>query len=534
MAVIEVSMQEIQALVKQGMEGNHDALNRAELLINQILNKQPDNWFALFYYSNIFINKGLSGLAINVLKQCYELQPNLAEITNNIGTCYRREHMHKEAEEWFLKSLEINPNDADIYNNLSTLHINEGSPEKAVEYLTKALELQPHNRHAHWNLGLAQLELEQWEQGFKNYVWGLATRDRLTKNYGNAVWWDGKPHPGKKLVIFGEQGIGDEILAFSMIKEAVERFEGEVIFDCHPRLEGMFRRAMPELKIYPTRKIIAEPVSWIEKEAPIHYKCPIFNLGQFFRKTEADFPKKAYLTPDREKVEEYKEWLQLIGPGPYIGVSWVGGHKKTRKDLRAIPLKQWKPVFDKNPGTYISLQYTDHGRDDTKQFLKDTGIKVHHFEELTESAYWERWDLMKGDERLGRYHEKDHAKSAKKQLHDKNVEIVHHIGPGYDYDETFALVSAIVELGGTICSVNTSLVHLMGAAGYKAFVATPAKPAWRYGLTRDDMVMYPSNSVSQYRQQENTKEAWEPVIETIANDINDYLGEQKCAPKKTA
>ncbi|NNF96068.1 MAG: tetratricopeptide repeat protein, partial [Halobacteria archaeon] len=171
MAVIEVTMQEIQKLVQEGTNGNMDSLNKAEALINQILNRQPDNWVALFYYANIKLFRGLSGIAITVLKKCFDMESSLAEIPNNIGTAYRREHFHEEAEEWFLKSLEINPNDADIYNNLSTLHINEGSPQEAINYLQKALEIQPHNKHAHWNAVLAYLELENWEQGFKDYVW---------------------------------------------------------------------------------------------------------------------------------------------------------------------------------------------------------------------------------------------------------------------------------------------------------------------------------------------------------------------------
>ena len=514
MGVMQVNIDDIKSMIKQRLEKDPNKLLEAEAILNQLLNKHPDDWGLLFLQGSLQMHLGRNGLSVALLKRCSELQPKIPEIYNNIGTAYRREHLNEDAETWLKKALEFREDDPDVYNNLGTLHVNEGTPEIGEEYLRKAIKYKPDHAHAHWNLGLTLLEQEKWEEGFKEYAWGLTTKDRMVKSYGNAQWWHGEPHQDKTLVIYGEQGIGDEIMFFSMIEEVMPMFK-QVILDVHPRLINMFQRAFPQLDMYPTRKIWDKPVDWADKYK-IDYKVPMGNLGAFLRKKESDFPRKPYISALKEKVEEYKEWLKLLGPGPYIGLGWVGGHKKTRKDLRAIKLEEWQPLFDAFPdATFISFQYTDHGREDTKRLYEEKGIRVWHFPEVMESALWERWiykDIT--------FKDKEDMKAWAKQNGVNTEDVKHFTGPGYDYDEVAAMAQAVHDLGGTIATINTSLVHLCGSMGLPIFVATPSRPAWRYGLTRKDMVWYPKDSIHQFRQKDDD---WSDVVKDITKAVKEYL-----------
>lgn len=525
MAVVLVTLDQIKGMITEGLAGSQAKLQEAESLLFQMLNKQPDNWPALFLLSGIYLNAERHGVGISLLHRINELQPGIPEVYNNLGTAYRKEHMNDLAEEWLLKAAALKE-DADVFNNLGTLHINEGSPEKAVEYLEKAIALEPQNKHAHWNIGLALLEMEQWKRGFEEYSWGLTTKDRMTKDYGTARWWDGKPHADKTLVIYGEQGIGDELMFGTAIHDAMKRFEGRIILDCHPRLVGLFKRAFPDVTIYPTRKLMKQEPEWLSDEKP-DFKVPIGNLFRFFRQDEVDFPKLGYLTADKERVDDYKRWFAALGDKPVVGISWVGGHKKTRKDVRAVNIDALLPIFKANPDvTWVSMQYTDHGDTDTARLLEEHGIKVHHFSEVVESSRWERWKLQKGDEVLAVFDSKETGKSyLKKQLNADELKLVHVPGCGYDYDETAAFVQAIDETGGTIVTVNTSLVHLCGCMDIDCMTLTPNKPAWRYGMSRRDMVMY--GSITQYRQ--DAEGDWSPAISEVAKDLGEYLNEHECS-----
>lgn len=516
MAVVAVTKELLEGLIQEGLSGDNKKLVEAENLLMQLINKEPDQWVPLFYLASVYLQTGRHGLAIQLLHRVSEKEPTIAEVWNNLGTAYRKEHINDKALEYMMKALNLRP-DADYYNNVGTLFVNEGTPDKGIEYLSKAVELSPHHTEARWNLGLCLLEKGQWKEGFDHYAWGQL-KNRVSKDYGLARWWDGKPHPGKKLVIFGEQGIGDEIMFASCIPDVL-KIHKEVIFDCHPRLLSMFERAFPGVKCYPTRKEYDTEVSWAKDENP-SFKISIGNLPKFFRKEESDFPKAVYMKPDERYLSEYREKLAKEFPGKtLIGLSWVGGHKHTRKDLRAIQLEEMKGIIDQFPdAVFISLQYTDHGFDDTEKFFADHGVRIHHYREITESTYWESYRVMRDGVKVAEYKDKDAAKWFMVQTGDNSLTLEHDFGNAYNYDQTAALAAAIDERGA-IVSVNTSLVHLCGAMGFKCFVLTPSKPAWRYNLDRKDMVWYGPH-ITQYRQ---IGESWDQAFSQLTHELKEYL-----------
>ena len=509
--LIHLSLQDVHKIQMEAIQ-NHDLqkLNEAEELYLRMLEQDPDNWTILFFLGSIALHKGVHAVAIALLHRARQLKPDVLEIANNLGNAYHRLHLKGPAEQYLLEALNLGGDDADVLNNLGTLHINNGTPADGDQYFRRALRAKPDHAQAHWNLGLCLLEQEQWAEGFKEYAWGIVSKDRLSKDYTGAdgyaaVWWDGKPHPEATLVVYGEQGIGDEIMFSSMLPELVPQFK-KIVFDCHPRLDKLFQRSFPTLDCRPTRKEITGIMPWCTEYERLDYKIAIGNLGKFLRKRESDFPKRPYLKPDPVRVAEYREWLSHL-PRPLIGLSWVGGHKKTRKDLRAILLENWLPIFRAAPGaSFVSLQYTDQSWE-LKPLKEKHGITVHHFAEVFDAAYWESWTL---GEQV--WHNKLEAKAA---AGDRWPQVVHATGPAYDYDDTIAFLQAFHEVGGIIVTVNTSLVHACGALGIPALVMTPSRPAWRYSLFRSDMAWY-GPWIRQFRQ---TGDDWQPVIEAVAEEV---------------
>ncbi len=513
--LINLSLQDVHRMQMEAIQKHdHQKLQEVEELYLRMLEQDPDNWAILFFLGSIALHKGSHALAIALLHRSRQLKPDTLEIVNNLGNAYHRLHLKDKAEQYLMEAIKIGGDDADVLNNLGTLHINNGTPSVGETYFRQALKVKPDHAQAHWNLGLALLEQEQWTEGFQEYAWGIVSKDRLNKDYVGrdrhaAVWWDGQPHPEATLVIYGEQGIGDEIMFSSMIPELVPQFK-KIIFDCHPRLITLFQRSFPNIQCHPTRKEIDGVMPWCHEYERLDYKIAIGNLGRFLRRNEADFPKRPYLKPDPVRVAEFREWLTHF-PRPLIGVSWVGGHKKTRKDLRAILIDQWLPILKAVPdATIISLQYTDQSWE-LEPLVRNHGIKVHHFPEVFDAASWESWTL---GEQV--WHNKAEAKLA---AGDRWPQVVHTTGPAYNYDDTIAFLQAFHEAGGIIVTVNTSLVHACGALGIPALVMTPSRPAWRYSLKRTDMAWY-GPWIRQYRQ---TGDDWKPVIDAVAAEVSRLL-----------
>jgi hypothetical protein len=92
--------------------------------------------------------------------------------------------------------------------------INDGHPEEALKWAEKPLR---------WSLpqalnhkALALLELGRFEEGWKVYDARLDLPNIHSRPF-TCPMWDGKPV--KKLAIHGEQGLGDEILFLTCLKQ---------------------------------------------------------------------------------------------------------------------------------------------------------------------------------------------------------------------------------------------------------------------------------------------------------------------------
>jgi hypothetical protein len=440
----------LEDLIKKGNKLHKGGkLDEAEKIYNGILNRHPDNPGVLFLLGTLYLQKRCNGLAINLLESALSRQ-EFSEAFNNLGSAYKAENFNDMALRAFHRARELNEKDPDVCNNLSTIYINEGQPAQCIDWADEAIKLDSDHPNAHWNRGLAYLELGEWERGWEGYEWGFKSKDRLSRDYktdtNNATRWDGSP--GKTVVVYGEQGVGDEIMFSSCIPDLIS-VSKKVIFDCHPRMVALMRRSF-NVECYGTRK--ESSIDWIK--FPIDNFVAIGSLPGFFRKKSEDFPGTPYLLADSVRVEHFREKISAVKPGLRVGVTWTGGRKKTRIDLRSIPIEQLERLFN-IPGTsFVSLQYTPEAAAEAEKF---------------DLPHWQ--DVIN------------------------------------DLDELTALTKAC----DLVISVCQTQVHMAGALGVSCLCLTPSRPAWRYGMF-GNMPWY--GSVTNIRQESDGD--WAGVIEAAA------------------
>lgn len=459
--------------VKEAQEIHSEAIKRKDLkkivelseFYNVLLNQEPDNIGYLFLLATCHLQIGHNGLAIRLFEDILAKNPNLPEAWNNLGTAWKGEHVNDKAIQAFSEAAKLKE-DPDFYNNLATLYVNEGDPAPGLGYAEHAIELDFNHAQAHWNKSLLLLEQGKYEQGFLEYDFGLCCAERPVALYNPQVpMWEGQK--GKRVVVYGEQGIGDEILFASCIEDLI-RDSKEVIIDGHPRLVDTYKRSFPGLKVYGKRKSNIRP-EWPEK---VDYMVPMGSLLRYYR-MDGKFPRKPYLKADPEKVAQIRKDLEELGPGPYIGIGWKGGAKKTRVDLRSTKLKDWLPVVD-NDATFVSLQYTEEAQ-----------------------GKLERWSQ---EHKPIHYHEAARSKN---------------------YDDALALVEAL----DLVISVNSAIVHASGALGKECWTLTPRKKAWRYyDNGSGKMAFY--DSVTLYQ---NKQDDWANVMQRVSKDLVKFIGKRAAA-----
>lgn len=434
-------------------------------IYGQILNDDFFNLEALFMYGTGLIQQGRAGLAANIFKLILDKDKNYIEAWQNLGNCFKYENRHAEAEAIYKMGLEVKET-SELCACMGNLNINNGTPHRALDYYEKALRLAPEQgllkNIIKFNMGLAYLELGMWEKGFEYYNLGFQAGNRTVRQYANLPEWDGSP--GKTVIFWGEQGLGDEIMFSSCIPDAMKICK-RVIFDCHPRLVSTFERSFG-IECHGTRK--NQLLHWFDStDAECH--ASITTLAGMVRKKDEDFPGTPYLKgPPQKKI-----------PGR-IGISWSGGSKGTRKDLRSIYLAQLAPILSQDFEFY-SLQYTPEAAREVCELEQNTGIHIKHYPVLVENQ---------------------------------------------NYDETMGFISSL-DLVITVC---TTVHHAAGALGVPCWTLVPSKPAWRYGIEGEKTPWYKSSRL--FRQKPG--ETWAPVIHKVSEELRAYNGRIQGAQQEAA
>lgn len=356
-------------------------------------------------------------------------------------------------------ALELNPGDTDSIGNLAIAYQDVGRFEEAITLYDRALSADPNLASVSWHKSLAQLQVGAFEQGWPSYELRLLNQEPPPR-YVPYPRWNGEPINNKHLLVYAEQGLGDEIMFASCIPD-ISRLAGHCTVECASKLASLFRRSFTACTIVGTDR---HNLDWRKQVGEVDYAVPIGSLPLHFRKSATDFPQQSgYLTADPPKVAFWKEQLDSLGAGLKIGISWKGGTSQSRQFLRSIPLEQWQPILSIPNTHFVNLQYTNCERE-LAEAEANFGTKIHHWQQAID-----------------------------------------------DYDETAALVCAL----DLVISVQTALIHLCGALGRPVWIMVPVCAEWRYGHAGDQMIWYPAARL--FRQTHVGD--WAPLIGHICSEV---------------
>ena len=445
----------------------------AEQLLQQLLNIRPGNGSSLYYMGIVCLQTGRKGLAVTLLRQAANALKDRPEAWMTLGCALSECAETDEAVKCHLEAAKLDPMCALHPSNIAGSQINMGRYDEVIRWARKAYTLDATDPNARWHLALGHLEKgiitpQVWE-------WHEARREISSSNGkkrhypGDPYLWDGRPTD--RLVIHGEQGLGDEIMFASCIPDLFHHATRPVI-ECAPRLAGLFQRSFGHwgVRIVGTHDLEGKDLP--EGFVPDAY-CPLGSLPRLFRPSVESFPGTPYLIPDREKVAAIR--ARLPEGKLRVGLAWQGGSSTTRIDLRSLHPEQLRPIIAQDC-EFISLQYTKQAATDA------ASIGIHH------------WPEAEAD----------------------------------DMDDVAALIASC-DLVITVC---TTAVHIAGALGVPCWVLVPSGHAWRYGGTGETMPWY--GSVRLFRQKgANWDETIGKVADGLA-DYRELPAAERAASRRAA
>jgi tetratricopeptide (TPR) repeat protein len=436
-------------------------LDKALLYFQNVIKLDPNFAGAYHNLGFLFQKKGKLDEAINYYNKAIQINPNYSTAYSNLGAIIKDKGHLDESIPYFMKALQIEPTNADSYNNLGNVFKEKGDIHQALQYYQKAIKLKPNLAEAHFNTGCLLLLSGDFAHGWEEYEWRWQLDDFRKCNFTQPLW-DGTSLTGKKIFIYTEQGIGDEIMFVSCLPEIIAQ-TGSCIVECEKRLIPLFTRSFP-------RTIFVEKQIQYEQMPPeilsADMRISIGSLPKYFRTSLNIFSQqKAYLIPDKKLVEIWKQRFDDLGSGLKVGISWRGGKYHLAKLARSTVLSHWKDLFFVPGVDFINLQYGDCTYE-LKEAWENLDITIHDWEDAN---------------------------------------------PLKDLDNFAAQIAAL----DLIISVDNATVHMAGALGRQVWTLLPFITDWRWMLNRDDSPWYPTMKL--FRQP--SVGDWKSVIDKIKDEL---------------
>lgn len=315
-----------------------DCLDEAERLLRRARRMapgQPEIWARA---AGLALQRRNAHLATERAKRAFALEPAAAAAANVLGMTLVRTQKREAAARWFLRALRATPD----------------FPE------------------AQLNLSLYYLESGRLGPGWRFYESRFASRG-YREGVFRASRWRGQSLAGKRLLVWREQGVGDEIL-FSSCLADVASAAAEVVVLCDRRLVSLFSRSFPKIRF------VAEGA---EPEPACDYHVPIGGLPGFVRRSFSSFASapSAWLRAEAAAVAAWRRRLSELPAGPRIGLAWKSGLVVSDRLAAYTALADWSPLL-KMPGiNVINLQY-GACEDEILEIERNHGVVLWRWKDL--------------------------------------------------------------------------------------------------------------------------------------------------------
>ncbi|WP_150539994.1 glycosyltransferase family 9 protein [Actinobacillus vicugnae] len=324
------------------------------------------------------------------------------------------------------------------YHNRSDVLKHLGFYDLALRDAEQALKIVPDFAMAWCNKAFILNTLGRYQEGWQAYEWRWKTDVETFKETGWPIpRWQGEDIGQAKLLIYAEQGFGDNIQFVRYALEAKKRGLNIVVVN-HQPLEHLLNANLAHHGIATSNN--GEAISGLK------YYVSMMSLPYYFGTTLDNIPySEGYLLPEANR---FYYWQQKINDDhvagkPQIGVVWAGSPKHHRNGVRSLQFEQILSLFEFD-------------------------AEFHCLQKEVSEADYKRSDLYKN-------------------LHFWQQEIK-------DFSDTAALIAQL----DLVITVDTSVAHLAAAMGKPTWILISYHPDFRWLLTREDSPWY--QSVRLFRQ----------------------------------
>jgi tetratricopeptide (TPR) repeat protein len=393
--------------------------------------------------------------AIRSYEAAVALRPNDAQIHNNLGNALQLLNRYDDAIAHYETAIRLKPDYAEAHSGLGAVLQAVGRDDEAVQSYDRAIGLKQDYDEAKWNKGLLCLSLGRFAEGWPlyEYRWKTIGHERYSERP-----WNGEPLSGT-LLIWGEQGVGDEIVYSSMIPDVVG-YAPSVVLEVEPRLVTLFSRSFPDVTV------IGGPGP--PYDGRFEAQAPIGGLGKYLRTDWNAFPRgrQGYLIADAGRTAGLRRRLPA---DTVVGLSWSSQAAKFGK-AKSAALRDFEPILRLPGCSFVDLQYGDTTAE-RAALERATGIRIQHLDDIDNTR---------------------------------------------DIDGLASLIAAC----DLVVTVSNATAHLAGALGKPTWVLVPHGNArlWYWFKDGEDSPWYPHVRL----RRQSFGQPWNELLASVADEISAF------------
>ena len=460
--------------IRQGHAETHNNLGillqdmgrftEAQAALRQALALKPDYAEAEYNLGNLLAALDLPGEAEAAYRQALALQPGFAEAFCNLGIELGKLQRQSEAEAAYRRALALRPDLPEGHGNLGALLTLMNRREEAEAAYRRSLDLRPGCVKTRYNFAMLLLSMGRFHEGWRLHE---ARHHPEQTHYPVATPplpfppWQGEPLVGKSLLVWREQGYGDEIQFCRLVGLLKARGAARVGLVCKPPLAPLLETLDGVDEVLPVLADQAFPGYdyWtMLLSIPFHLQLDLDGIP-------AALP---YLHALPGRVAQWQ--ARLPARRPRVGLAWKGFADHGNDARRSLPgLATLAPLWAVPGLAFVSLQ---KGRGEEEAAQPPAGLAIAPL--------------------------------------------------GADIQD-FADTAAIVAQLDLVVCVDTAIAHLSGALGRPCWVLLPrVQTDWRWLQEREDSPWYPG-VMRLFRQGED--ETWADVAVRVAEALGRWRGE---------
>ena len=244
----------------------------------------------------------------------------------------------------------------------------KGDIQKWANEMVRLADDHPENIEAHWNSALALLSAGRIAEGWERYEirWQWEGFPSPKRKF-HVPTWSGEDLDGKSILIWAEQGVGDQLMFLNTLPELFELGPSEVIIEVVPKLVKVVSAWYPEAIVRENGPLIVSPETDTDYST-IDYEIPSGSLPLHFFSSVAQIKsaKRRFIqVSDKKRAAITGEFGRKYNK--LVGLAWRSSLLTTSRQSLYLNVTAMVNLIEKSPSDvgFISLQYglSDEERD---------------------------------------------------------------------------------------------------------------------------------------------------------------------------